>query len=263
MKKKKSTLEGLTKFNAGTPNEFTIEYENLPEKEAINAKLAELLTADNLWDLLLEGRKMDLRGVKRFFFVLVLFAFTNIGLFYFSVLRLFAVGFDWGKVPPVLLVAAMGIGVSLYALYRGYQYAVIDAIRVMYINLEPFFRKIAEIVIDQTEEILKGKREVTDKDLAKALDWSKMVNEKFQRLPFFIKRGLIMVLKRIPLVGILVSLSQEVSPEDKAALSNRLFERMDGHIQGSIFGANNTWWIAWLYPLNVLFILLFILFKIG
>ena len=61
----------------------------------------------------------------------------------------------------------------------------------------------------------------------------------------------------------LIDLKQEISQGNKVEASTKLYNKMDGFISDSIFGNNNTKWVWWLLPLNVIILFIFIKIKIG
>ena len=259
--KKKYSLEGTYQVNGGSEKDFKIEYENLPQNEENNSKLLELL--DRPWRLIKEGGKLGVKGVKRFFTILFLFAFSNTILFLYAVVRLFSTDFQFVKVFYILLVLLIGLALTIYASYRTYQYVIIDTIRVVYENLSSFFHKISELIIDRVEGLFQGKVDLTNNQLTKALDFGKLVNSKFQRTPKFLRKGIILILNKIPFVGMLMDLKEEIMKGNKIEASAKLYHKMDGFISDSIFSNNNTRWVWWLLPLNILVSFLFIKSKIG
>ena len=259
--KEKYKIEGIYQVNGNEEKEFEIEYDNLPENEENNNRLLELL--NHPWRLIKEGGKLGVNGVKRFFTVLFLFAFSNTILFFYSISRLFSTNFEFLKIVFVLLVLIIGLGVTIYSAYRTYQYVIIDTMRVIYENLSSFFHKISELIIDKVENLFQGKVDLTDNQLTKALDFGKMVNSKYQKTPKFLRKGIILILNRIPFVGMLIDLKQEISQGNKVEASTKLYNKMDGFISDSIFGNNNTKWVWWLLPLNVIILFIFIKIKIG
>jgi hypothetical protein len=259
--KKKYTVEGTYQVNSNGEKEFEIEYDNLPENEESNNRLLELL--NHPWRLIKEGGKLGVNGVKRFFTVLFLFAFSNTILFLYAVSRLFSTDFEFIKILFVLLILIIGLGITIYSAKRTYQYVIIDTMRVIYENLSSFFHKISELIIDKAENLFQGKVDLTDNQLTKAIDFGKMVNSKYQKTPIFLRKGIIMVLNKIPFWGMLIDLKEEILRGNKVEASTKLYNKMDVFISDSIFGNNNTKWVWWLLPLNIIILIVLIKLKIG
>ncbi len=134
---------------------------------------------------------------------------------------------------------------------------------MIYENLSSFFHKISELIIDKVEVLFQGKIDLTDNQLTKALDFGKMVNSKYPKTPKFLRKGIILILNKIPFVGMLIDLKEEILKGNKIEASNKLYNKMDGFISNSIFGNNNTKWVWWLLPVNIIIIFVLIKLKIG
>ncbi|MCB9245855.1 MAG: hypothetical protein H6606_05440 [Flavobacteriales bacterium] len=259
--KRRSTIEGTYQVNGNGEREFVVEFDDLPESEENNSKLFALL--DHPRRLLKEGRKQGVHGVKRFFSVLFLFGITNTLLLFYSIIRLISLPFEFNKLLFVLLILIIGLGFTFISAYRTYQYVVLDTMRVIYGNLSSFFYRISELLIDKAENVFKGKADLTDSQITKVLDLGNLLNARFQRMPRFMREGITMILDRIPFVGMLMDLKEDVLNGNKSEASAKLYGKMDHFISNSIFGKNNTRWVWWLLPLNVLILLILIKVKIG
>jgi len=259
--KEKHSVEGTYQINGNDEKEFEINYDNLSKDEGKKNKLIELL--NHPWRLIKEGGELGVNGVKRFFTVLFLFSLSNTILFFYSISRLFSSDFEFSKLFFVFLVLIVGLAITIYSAYRTYQYVVIDTIRVIYENLSSFFHKISELIIDKVEGVFKEKVDISDNQLAKALDFRKIVNSKYQKTPKFLRKGIVLILNKIPFFGMLVDLKEDISYGNKLEASEKLYSKMDGFITNSIFGNNNTKWVLWLLPINIIVLILLIKFKIG
>jgi hypothetical protein len=202
-------------------------------------------------------------GAKRFFSVLFLFSLSNTVLFLFAIVRAFSTDFAFSKLLYLFLVLVIGICFTIYAAYRTYQYVVIDTMRVVYGDLAPYFQKVSEHLVDKVAGTIQGKVGLSDEQLTKAMDLGNLINSKFTGTPRFLRKGIVLILKRIPIAGMLLDLKEELSMGNKQAVSAKLYTQVDSFISGSIFGKNNTNWVWWLLPVNVLVLLLLIGSKIG
>lgn len=259
--KKKYTVEGTYRVNNGEEKEISFDYTNSVENEEANKKLFHLL--DRPWKLILQGGKHGVKGVKRFFTVLILFMIANTYMLFYAIKTAINSSSGFGSMFTIFLVFLIGIGFTIYAGYRTYQYVVIDTIRVIYENVAPLFQKISELIIGSVEGLFSGEKNIKESNVKKALNFSKMIHDKYQNIPGFLRKGIIMILSKIPFVGMLVDLQEEISSGNNASASAKLYTKMDGFISGTIFGNNNTKWVFWLLPLNILILYLFIKWKIG
>ena len=215
------------------------------------------------WKLVTQGSQYGITGVKRFFGVIFLFASANTIMFLFALVRIYYTGFEFGKLMYALLVLVIGLGIMAFTIHRLYHYVFIDALRVIYSNMSSVFRKISEYVVGKVFDAAKGKADISKSEIAKALDFGMMINEKFQKFPRIIKKGVVFLLNRIPIVGMVMKLKDELLGMTQAEASNRLYDQMNNFIMESIFGNNNTQWVWWLLPANVIGLFLVIHFLIG
>jgi len=239
--KKKHTIEGTYQLNGNEEKEFEIEFDNILENKENNNRLLELL--NHPWQLIKEGEKLGVNGVKYFFKILFLFALSNTVLFLYAISRIFLTDFEFIKILYVLLVLIIGLGITIYSAYRTYHYVIIDTMRVIYGNLSSFFHKLCELIIDKMESLFQENVDFTDNQLNKVLNFSKLVNSKYQKTPIFLRKGIIMILNKIPLVEMLTDLKEGTLLGNKFESSTKLYDKMDEFISDSIFGNNNTKWV--------------------
>ncbi|OJJ17553.1 hypothetical protein BKI52_27205 [marine bacterium AO1-C] len=235
----------------------TIEYENSSVNEGNNQRLLELVSSP--WQLIKEGGKLGVKGIKRFFGLLFLFGTINGLLLLVAVVKLLLNEINRNNLIGLGLVALVGVVALYYTAYRAYQYVLLDTIRVIYENLAPFFQKVCSIIVDKTEKLFTSKNSLNNSTLAKTIDFSKLVYEQFQKTPKFIRGGIVMVLEKIPFTGMLMEFKDDISEGRKEDASQKLFQKMDDFIQNTIFGSNNTQWVWWLLPLNIVVTLVLII----
>lgn len=226
-----------------------------------NSKILELL--EHPWRLLKEGGKFGIDGVKKMFTHAFLFGFTNFFLFLYAIYRFFASELSVPHAGYILLVLAIGVGITAYAIYRTYNYLIINTLGALYANSSSFFQKIVAGIIDKVDGLIDGTKEVTDAQLQKAISLGNMVNEKYAKMPGLFRKGMNLLLNRIPIVSMVMEIKGDLKTGDKAGASIKLYTKMDNFVTESIFGSNNTNWVWWLLPLNVVISLIIIRWKIG
>lgn len=239
---------------------WEIEFENPEENTEKANKLMELI--DYPWQLITQGGKLGVTGIKRFIQVVILFSLVNSLLFVYGFVRIISTGVGTEKFIVLLVVALLGIGTTAYVAYRAYQYAAIDVMRVVYENMSGLFQKICAIIIDKVWAIFQDKTKLNNKQLEKAINIGEIVNEQYKKMPRLLKRGITLVLSKVPVVGTLMTLRNELVEGGKEKASHKLFEKMDGFI-GTFFKANNIHWVWWLLPLNIVVMYVVIKLKIG
>lgn len=254
-------ITGSYTINNQETKSFEIEYELSPEKEAKTNQLMELL--DKPWKLIKQGGNYGVRGVKRFFTIILSFMFCNILLFFYSLIKAFSSGFEFGKLGFVFLILIFGIAATIFAGYKTYQFIVLDTMRVIYENMSSLFKKMSDALIDKSEEFLKDKLEVKNEQLQKTLDISKIITEKYDAVPSILKKGIFMVMEKIPVVGMITDLREDILEGKKDEASSKLYQKMNAFISDSIFSKNNTNWVFWMLPANIIIVLLIVAFKIS
>lgn len=248
----------IKKYNFSIRNEKgeeeTFEYKNLEQNERSAQHLDDLIDSDNIIAFLKEGGKQGLKGVKRFFIIIFLFTFTNFILITWGLYLLFT-GTS-SDVTSNLMMVLIGLAGTGYAAYRAYQYAIVDAVKVIYQRLQPFHQKLCDIVVDKAAVLIQSEKKVSNNLLSEVIDVSKILDDSLSQLPFFIKKGVLAILKKIPFIGMVIQVKDEIENGNKPQASIMLFKQVDEFILG-LFSKNSTSWILWLLPLNVIIQLIF------
>ncbi len=247
--KEKFKITGSYSVNGGAEKEFEVGYENTNENEENNYELFQLL--DQPWRLILEGGKYGVHSVKRFFGIVCLFAFVNTMLFLFGVAKLFLGGLLMDKVPYLGLVLLLGLAATAYVTYRMYQFVILDTLRVIYKNLTGLFQKLSSIIVDKVAALWQGKQKVSSTDIAETINYHDIFQNQFEKLPNFLRKALLMVLNKIPIVGMLTALQDDLVQGKKEKVSAALYQRIDQFMVETVFGSNNTKWVWWFLPLNI------------
>lgn len=242
MMKKKYKVEGHYQINDGEVKDFDIEYENLEENEERKSKIRELLNHESIWPFLLNASKYGVRSIWKFFAVIFLFFYLNAGSFLYGLYAVFNSGQYGLKAPFMLLLFFIGIGFTGYVAYKAYHVMMFDVVRVMYENSRSFFHKVCSIIIDKVSGVFKGNVKVTDKELAKALNYASIVNDNFNHIPWFVRKGAIFILKRVPVIGMLIRLKEDLVAGDNDLASNKLLGLLDDGV-AVLFEQINYKWI--------------------
>jgi len=255
----KFSAEGTYQNFKGESGEFNIDYENDPQKEADNNELLELL--DHPWRLVTQGGKYGVKGVKRFFGIIFIFLFTNLALLIFGGYEIYSTEFTKNKLMFFGLLVLFGLVSTAYAGYRAYQFVILDTFRVIYENLTSFFQKISDIIIDKSEKVLIDKEDLSNTQFSRVIAFGSLLENSFSWLPNFLKRRLVGLLERVPFVGMLKELKHDVVTGDKALASQKLHGLLDNYFS-NFFSNNNTRWVLWMLPLNVIIMLFLIFWKL-
>lgn len=213
--------------------------------EEVAGNAFELL--ENPVKLITQGGKFGVKGVGKFFGIVILFAIVNFFLLLYGMYRE-AVGTLLSN--GLLYLGGMllfGIGVTVLAGYKAYVYVRTDALRIAYEKLRPYFpgycRKLVDRVADQ-------KIDPNNPNIQHTLDIVSFFNTSFQKFPGFIRRYLVKKISKIPFVQFFRELHQQLLAGNRDVVADTIYQRTDAFLTDN-FKANNTRWILWLLPLNV------------
>jgi hypothetical protein len=234
--------------------------ENSIEGEEKTSQVLQLLEQPML--LIRKGGKLGVSGVKSLVKIIFLFGVINTIIFFFGAYRTVTADIALVNMGYLLLMILVGFGITFFAGYRAYQYAVLDAIGVVYQGMTPAFKKVSSLIVDKAGNAYDSNKELKDGQLSNSIKVENLLQDKFARVPRILKKGIGFILNRVPLVSMLSDLKGEIIDGDREAASSSLYSKMDLFITESVFGSNNTKWVYWLLPLNILIQLLFIKFKL-
>jgi hypothetical protein len=225
----------------------------LPEMEQWNTFLR---LAEHPVKLFLQGGKYGISSAGKFFGVVVLFSATNFILFLFLLYRLIAYSYTHQELGWVLGITLVGILFLIYAGYRAYFVVIIDIVRFVYCHSTPFFHRICGQIIDHASELYTAKIDGNGKKLEQIIHFTTIFSDEFGKCcPRLIQRGILFLLNRIPVVGMLRDLKQTIESNDHDKAETLLFEKVDKYVHELIFEPNNLRFIFWLFPLNIVFFL--------
>mgnify|MGYP006928158305 CR=1 FL=1 len=234
---------------------------NQLEAQEKTARVLELLERPML--LLAKGKSLGVKGVTRFVFIILLFGAVNtfiyisalvVALMYHSEISLSGLSF-------LLWVILTGFAFTFFAGYKAYRYAIIDALRVVYSGLGPVFKSLTGSLVDKAGEMYSSSNSIDSNKLESSVDIISILKDKFERIPRLLRKGIGFILNRIPFVSMLDDVSGDIKAGNQNEAKDKLYSNMDGFITNTIFGGNNTRYVYWLLPLNI--VIQIILIKLG
>ena len=146
--------------------------------------------------------------------------------------------------------------------YKAYKFIILDTIRVIYENSEHLFLKLIGLVVHKLDELVKNKVDLNNANLKKAINSTQIVNEKFKKAPGLVKKGVVLILNRLPLAELATEFKEDIISGNKEEVAIKLHQKIDDFISDTIFGGNNTHWIFWLLPLNLITVIILTIFLI-
>lgn len=217
-----------------------------PAVEEITSDAFELL--ENPVKLITQGGKFGVKGVGKFFGTVILFAIVNFFLLLYGIYREAIGTLSSSNLLFLAGIILLGIGLTALGGYKAYVYVRTDALRVAYEKLRPHFpglcRKLVDKVVDQ-------KIDPNNPNVKDALNMASLFNTTFQRVPGLIRRYTVKKLMQIPFVQFFQDLHQQLLAGNRDVVADTIYKRTDAFLTEG-FNANNTRWILWLLPLNVI-----------
>ncbi len=232
--------------------------------DEIMDKNLELYNAiNNPWLLIRKGGSLGIKGVGRLIGIIILFAISNIVLFFlFPFIKFFVVEYKQENIVFLLIILIAGVSFTSLAGYKAYKYVILDTVRIIYENSEQLFLKLIGLVVNKLDELAKSKVDLNNANLKKAINFTQVVNEKFKKAPKIVQKGIVLILNRIPLTELVTEFKEDIMSGNKEEVTIKLHRKIDGFISETIFGGNNTNWIFWLLPLNLITIIILTIFLI-
>jgi len=261
--KEEYNIKGTYTVNNGEEKEFEIWYEINTINGENHNKLLEL--AKDPFKLVLEGAKYGITAYKRPILLLLLAFLSGAIVFFFGMYKFFVVGAELVNLLYILVnIAASSILIG-FMLFSAYNFLILDVMRVINKNLNPLYKKLCSILIEKIALLIEGENVDLNKDLKTTVNIALIIDEYFQKIPKLIRKGVTLLLKRVPLIGMLTELKAEIL-NDKEKASTLLFTEIDSFINESIFGnLKSAWTMQWLKTITITFIIqiLIIITRIG
>lgn len=209
-----------------------------------------------------ESGKLGLTGVGRYAGIMAIFIVLNFVLFVYSIFHLINYGFSLDQLKYIFLVLALCIGFSIFASIKAYRFALVAALKDVYPNVRPLIFKMSELIIKQADRLFKESQNVKDERVRTAIDYARIVNDYFIKLPRLLKKALIFLLNRIPLFPMLMPLKTEILQGRSKEASILLYEDINGFLN-DFFDNNNRRWIIWFLPLNLGVVIAVIMYTLS
>ncbi|NNJ56284.1 MAG: hypothetical protein HKP14_09135 [Bacteroidia bacterium] len=214
----------------------------------------------NALQLILQSGKFGIRGAKRLFSIGFLFGFCNLLLITYGFYNYFGKHSESINGLYLMLLFAVGILFTGFALYRAYQFVLVEIFGYAYQQSSGLFHRLSEVIIDNSEKVVN---QSNDSQFSKAFDYASVLKEKFDRAPRFVSKAVSFLLNKIPLAGMVKNVQSELAEGNKEEASSHLYNEMDTFITQNIFGSNNTKWVYWLLPLNIAVMLAIVFLKLS
>jgi len=208
--------------------------------------------------LLRQSGTLGIRGVKRLIGIIFLFALSNLILDIYAIVSLVLSDYTHTRLLNLLLLIITGIGITVFAAYKAYQYLMINALQVIYTLSKETIQHVCYNIVLKADQVFNSESFKSKTQSEGVQTTTRFIAEFYEKQPSVLKKGLQLVFKRIPLATMLMDMRTEILNGDHKASSEKLLGLIDSFITRNIFEANNTKWVGWLLPANILFFYLWI-----
>ena len=215
----------------------------------------------NALQLILQSGKFGIKGAKRLFAIAFLFGICNLLLVVYGFYTYFGNSSEEVNGLFLLVLLIVGILFTALAIYKAYQFVLVELFGYAYQQSSDLFEKLSDVLVDNSEKILQKSSQ--NKSVSQAIDYASIIKSKFENTPKIVSKVVGFLFNRIPLFGMLKDLQTDIAQGNKKEASSKLYVQMDTFITQSIFGSNNTQWVFWLLPLNVLVMIAIIFLKLS
>lgn len=220
--------------------------------ERQSKKIDQLLSlAQSPMAMIKNAGKFGIKGGKRFLGITLLFSAVNFILIVAAIVVWIGAGYEMGSLWHLLIAILLCIGITAFASFKAYRYALTQVSYAIYLQLSPFFRKLCGKLVDKAKKKLGSGDSIDKSDVAVDMNAESLLEDDSKKASSYVKRGLNFILKRIPIVGMLIEIKDEIKLGSRDEATDALYHRLNTYVEEEIFGGNNTRWTFILLPLNV------------
>lgn len=194
---------------------------------------------DNPIKFLLSAAKLGVKGVKKALIMIILFAVMNFIFFSLSIVVYALSSFSEPQMFAILKITVAGLTGIAIAGYIGYNYVVVDAFKFIYEKNTKTVKTLCGYFILYAADLFKNNIKAKDENVQKAVDISKIINDKFAKAPKILRKILNFIFKKIPFSNMIMEIKELILSGDEEKATNALFEKVNTFILESIFGGNS------------------------
>ena len=213
--------------------------------------------------LLVNSGKAGLKAVKSFAWILVLMIVSNILFISIAVYRYFQGDAAMNAIGWVFICLLIGIVCTSFAAYRGYQFLITEVMHQLYKSMRGIFEKLSDAVVEKTSVLMQKKEEIGQDEFNKEISLTAIVKEKYGKTPRLFRRGLLLLLNRVPLFPFIQKVHEDIAANRNSEATKSLHGSLDAFIEEEVFAKNSNEWMLIIYLINVLACMLIITYKLG
>lgn len=208
--------------------------------------------------LIKNSASIGIKGIRRFLTIVFLFAISNIIIAIYAIVSLMLANYSNTKLINLLLLIATGIAITAFAAYKAYQYLLINAANAIYINSHETIKNLCTTIVVKANLFFKSESFISKTNNQSLHSTKAFIDAFYEKQPVLIKKGLQRILNRVPVAQLLLDMRSEILNGKHQDSSEKMLGLMDNFLTRNVFEANNTKWVAWLLPSNILLFYLWI-----
>lgn len=160
--------------------------------------------------------------------------------------------FSWSTIGILFIMILLGSAFTLWAGYRSYRYVFINILSKIYENTNQYQQNMCAEAVLRAGRIFSGGEHVTNEKLNAAVDWGNRIYDAYGQIPVFFQSGITQLLNRLPIAAFLLSMKEDIKAGNNKLAADKLHALVTDFINAHFFSTNNTRWLLWLIPLNII-----------
>ncbi len=213
--------------------------------------------------LLANSGKAGLKAVKSFALILVMMIVSNVIFLSLALFKYFSEDTPTNAISWVVICLLIGFACTAFAAYRGYQFLVIEVMNQLYKSMRGIFEKLSDTVVEKTSILMQKKEEIGPEEFNKEISLIAIVKEKYSKTPRLFRRGLVLLLSRVPLFPYIQAVHNDIAANRNEVATKKLHGSLDSFMEEEIFAKNSNQWMLIIFLINVLACMLIITYKFG
>ena len=220
----------LTRMAEGAGRAISDSLGEVNEEEQENIAFI-LSESTSIWSIIANGKRLGYRrqvivgavGMTAFLAFLNIL-FLGIGLYrYFTIEGIAFKDIFWSFL--------IGAAITVYMGREGYMNILRESSRVIYLQLQGFFRKLCAHVVVFAAQQVENSKKLTENSVHKALSVKNMLQERYgSKVPRFVIKRAQKWVDKIPLAGFLNEYYTRLERGEQAAIAEELYNKVNDYL---------------------------------
>jgi len=206
-------------------------------------------------------KKFGFQSIFKILKTVLLFGFLNLLLIVVAFVFLINSDLAFDQIIFFIVILVISVSCFLLGIYQTYKQVLVDVLSKVYQQAQPFVNSFSKEVLTTAKQMLQNNSAITNKELAKMVNYASIVNQKFSTSPKIVKWAVIQFLGKIPLAGFVLDHKDEIvnGSASNADLENKINQYANDYTNKS---KSWNWWYV-LLGFNVVALIGITLFKLS